>query len=53
MTGQGDYSEHRGPSKSAQLSMTKQLLNIVKHKGGRLVNMAARQSIRDPTKLDV
>lgn len=50
LTVQGDYFEPGGPLK---LSMTKQLLNIVKYKGGRLVNVAASQSIWDPTKLDV
>ena len=50
MTGQGDYSVPRGPLESAHLFMTKQLLNFVKYKGGRL---AASQSIWDLTKLDV
>ena len=53
MTGQRGNSELRGPFKSAQLPVTKQLLNIVKYKGGRLANIAASQSIWDPTKIDV
>ena len=53
MTGQRNCCEPRGPFKSAQLSVTKQLLKIVEYKGGRLAKIAASQSIWDPTKLDV